>query len=671
MELFLIILGLLALIGVSHVLNRIVPAVPVPLFQIALGALLTLGPAGIHMELDPELFFVLFIAPLLFNDGKRTPRDELWELRGWILLMAVGLVFATVLVGGYAIHGMIPSIPLSAAFGLAAILSPTDAVAVSALAGRVHLPKSIHRLLEGESLMNDASGLVAFKFAVAATVTGVFSLPHATLSFFIIAIGGLLSGVVLSVFIIGLRAFLRRFGIEDVTMHMLIQILTPFVIYLISEEIGVSGILAVVAGGIFHAVYKDRFEPYASKLQIVSASTWSVILFVLNGLVFLMLGLQIPHVTSTIFQDPAFDNFRVVLYIAVIVALLYALRFAWVYAFSLLERNERTNRQKLRYAVLTALSGVRGTVTLAGAFSIPLVLKDGSPYPERDLILFLSAGVILFTLAIASIALPLLSRGKPKEEGGDSKRLTEREAQFRIIERTVEALREEMNEENKEVVLSVIADYNRKLQQMGTQPGFHERHQWRSIAMQAWLTAIKAERAEAQRLLKEGQIEPDTAEHFEEALARAESLLHSRRRVFATAMRVSVAQLRRGLKRGGRGPVRTGEEIKQLKKLKLQTSRAAMARLREGMNDDNREAVLSLIVHYQETVERLKESIRSPERKEQFEQQKRELENKAIQLERDALQEMYANGEVTLGMMNSLRFFVNAMEAAVAEEQLE
>lgn len=670
MELFLMILALLVLVGVSHVLNRIVPAIPVPLFQIALGALLTLGPAGIHMELDPELFFVLFVAPLLFNDGKRTPRDELWELKGWILLMSVGLVFATVLVGGYAIHAMIPSIPLSAAFGLAAILSPTDAVAVGALAGRINLPKSIIRLLEGESLMNDASGLVAFKFAIAATVTGVFSLPHATLSFVFIAAGGLLAGVVLSVLIIALRAFLRRLGIEDATMHMLIQILTPFVIYLISEEIGVSGILAVVAGGIIHAVYKDRFEPYASKLQIVSASTWSVILFVLNGLVFLMLGLQIPHVSLTIIQDPAFDNFRVVTYIAAIVALLYALRFAWVYLFSLLERNDRTNRQKLRSTALTTLSGVRGTVTLAGAFSIPLVLNDGSPFPERNLILFLSAGVILFTLVIASVALPLLSRGKPQEAGSD-KRLTEREAQLCIMERTVKALKEEMNEENKEAVLSVIADYNRKLQQLGTQPGFRERHQFRSRALEAWLTAISAERAQAQRLLKEGRVKPETARQFEESLSRVESLLLSRTRIFATAFKLALSRVWRRITQGRGGVSVAPREAKDLKKLKIQTCKAAMAKLREEMNEENREAALSLIVRYQEAVERLKESIRSPERKEQFSHQKRELENKAIQLERDTLQQMYANGEVTLGMMNSLRFFVNAMEAAVAEEHLE
>ncbi|GIO12890.1 sodium, potassium, lithium and rubidium/H(+) antiporter [Cohnella xylanilytica] len=670
MELFLVILVLLALIGVSNVLNRIVPAVPVPLFQVALGALLTLGPFGVHLELEPELFFVLFVAPLLFNDGRRMPRDELWKLRGSILLLAVGLVFATVLAGGYGIHAMIPSIPLSAAFALAAILSPTDAVAVSALSGRINLPKGIIRLLEGEALMNDASGLVAFKFAVAATVTGVFSLPHATVSFVLIAVGGLLSGVVLSFLVILLRTFLRRLGIEDATMHMLIQILTPFVIYMVSEEIGVSGILAVVAGGIFHAVAKDRMEPYATKLQVVSASTWSVILFILNGLVFLILGLQIPGAASVIFRDPNFDNYQVIGYIAIITVSLYALRFAWVYLFSALDPKERTNRRKLKDSVLTALSGVRGAVTLAGAFSIPLFLEDGSPFPQRDLIIFLSAGVILFTLLTASIALPLLSRRSGAAREGD-KHLSENEAQIRIVEKAMRGLKEEANEENKEAVMSVLGDYNRKLQQIRTQPGFKERKAWRSDFGRLWAAGLKAEREEMERQLEAGKISPETARRFEAALGRMESLLVSGRfRFLATSLRLAFKRLwKRATGRGRKAW--SLEEVKELKRLKLDTSKAAIVRLREETGGANKEAALPIIMHYQDAIERLRDSMASPQRQEKFAQMKREVELKAIQLERDALQEMYAAGEVTLGMVNSLRFFINTMEATVTEDQIE
>ena len=196
MDIFLVVLVLLTIIAISNIVNRFVPFIPVPLIQVALGIIAASFPQGLHFELNTELFCFVYRSAA-FNDGKRTPRAELWNLRAPILLLALGLVFATVIVGGYTIHWMIPSIPLAAAFGLAAILSPTDVVAVSALSGRVKMPKGILRLLEGEGLMNDASGMVAFKFAIAAAVTGAFSLAQA-FSFVLISAGGLLSGVVIS-----------------------------------------------------------------------------------------------------------------------------------------------------------------------------------------------------------------------------------------------------------------------------------------------------------------------------------------------------------------------------------------------------------------------------------------------------------------------------------------
>src|SRR4051794_8312168 len=186
MEFFLLTLLLLAVIGLSCFLPHFFPYIPVPLGSISLGGLFASIPFGIHIPMEPELFFVLFIAPLLFHDGKNVSRHALWKLRKPILLLALGLVFVTVFAIGYLIYWLIPSIPLPAAFALAAILSPTDVVAVSAISSRVKIPKTIMHLLEGEGLMNDASGLVAFKFAVAATVTGVFSLAQASGSFLVI-----------------------------------------------------------------------------------------------------------------------------------------------------------------------------------------------------------------------------------------------------------------------------------------------------------------------------------------------------------------------------------------------------------------------------------------------------------------------------------------------------
>ncbi|PAD43793.1 Na+/H+ antiporter [Shouchella clausii] len=418
-----LVLLLFFIIGLSNIIQRFLPFIPLPLIQIALGMLCSISPtAGLHIPLEPELFFVLFIAPLLFNDGKVTPRDELWKLRLPILLLALGLVFATVVVIGLFIHWLIPSIPLPAAFALAAILSPTDVVAVSSIAKRVHMPKGLMRLLEGEGLMNDASGLVAFKFAVAATVTGIFSVSEASVSFLLIALGGLGLGVLFSFMLIGLKMALRRFGMEDITTHMIIQIITPFVIYIGAEEFGVSGILAVVAAGIVHAIEKEKVESRTLELQRVSDTTWSVILFILNGLVFVLLGLQIPDTTRLIFDDPQITNMEVIGYILAITASLLLLRYIWLALFwkkikPLLFFQEEPEEKHRAIALLT-FSGVRGAVTLAGAFTIPYIVADGSPFPERDLLLFLAAGTILVTVLLASILLPLLAK-KPELQEAD------------------------------------------------------------------------------------------------------------------------------------------------------------------------------------------------------------------------------------------------------------
>ncbi|EUJ37591.1 Na+/H+ antiporter [Brochothrix thermosphacta DSM 20171 = FSL F6-1036] len=258
MAIFDFILVMLIIIGLSHVINRFIPFVSVPLIQIALGAVLSFIPSLWHLELNPELFLVLFIAPLLFNDGKRVNSGALWNIRIPIILLAVGLVFVTTFAVGYFIHWMIPTIPYPAAFALAAILSPTDAVAVGSLSDRIKLPKNIMQLLEGEALMNDASGLVAFKMAIAAMVTGTFSIWNAAGNFVVVSVGGLIVGALAAFLILRMRHLLRRFGMEDVTIHLLMQIVTPFLIYLLAEEIGVSGILAVVMGGVVHGMEKKK-----------------------------------------------------------------------------------------------------------------------------------------------------------------------------------------------------------------------------------------------------------------------------------------------------------------------------------------------------------------------------------------------------------------------------
>lgn len=681
MEIFLFVLVLLTLIGISNIINHFVPNLPVPLIQIALGIVIAVGYPSLHTALDPKLFFLLFVAPLLFNDGKRIPKRNLWRLRTPILLLALGLVFATVFCMGYAIHWMIPSIPLPAAFALAAILSPTDAVAVSSIAGRNHLPKTILNLLEGEALMNDASGLVAFNFAIAAAVTGVFSLREASVSFLIIALGGLVLGAALAFVIIWFRLFLRRLGMEDVTMHMLLQLLTPFAIYLIAEHLEVSGILAVVAGGLVQAIERKHVESaFSSRMRIVSDSTWSVVIYILNGLVFVILGLEIPDVIRVIWKDAQFNNVRVIAYIILITLALIALRFAWIFLLSegqrLLKRKKPVFSRSLRAYALTSLSGVRGAVTLAGALSIPLVLQNGSAFPERDLIIFLAAGVILVTLLIASFLLPLIVE---KKETGLEVDLAsaEQEAKVKLIKIIIRSIQEERTEENREASLSVLSDYRRLLMTaLNSSRNHNSSKASHHVESEARLLGLQAEKEALKTLLDQGKITAEIADQAREILDRTEVLFTNRMKLrimfFAMAFFSKLNPFARyHFYKRGRGPEfpTHHDQLQTIKNIKIQTSKAAISALSSRVNNENRDIYYSTIAHYTEIIERLEFGDQASKGNTHFEKEKRLLQYKAIQTGRDKIQALYESGEVSRQDSVKLRHFMNQIEATIFEEE--
>ena len=680
METFLFVLVLLTLIGISNIVNHFVPNIPVPLIQIVLGIVIAVIYPGMHTALDPELF-LLFVAPLLFNDGKRISKRNLWRLRTPILLLALGLVFATVFCMGYAIHWMIPSIPLTAAFALAAILSPTDAVAVSSIAGRVHLPKTLLNLLEGEALMNDASGLVAFKFAIAATVTGAFSLREASVSFLIIALGGLALGTVLAFAVIWFRLFLRRLGMEDVTMHMLLQLLTPFAIYLIAEHLEVSGILAVVAGGIVQAIEREHVESaFSSRLRVVSDSTWSVVIYILNGLVFVILGLEIPDVIKVIWRDAQFDNARVITYIVSITVALIVLRFVWIFLLSegqhLLKHRKPVFSRSLRAYTQTSLAGVRGAVTLAAALAIPLVLQNGRAFPERDLMIFLAAGVILLTLLIASFLLPLITEKRETNAEADQM-AAEREAKVKLIKAIIHSIQEEKTEENRAASLSVLSEYRRFLMATLNSSSKHSpsKASYREES-EARLLGIRAEKEALQNLLEQGKITADIADRAREILNRTEAILANRMklRVMSSVMALS-ARLRPLVrydfyKRGSKPELPTRHNpLPTIKNIKIQTSKAAINVLSSQVNDENRGIYYPVIAHYAEIIERLALDGHTSKGNTHFEQDKRSLQYKAIQTGRDIIQALYENGEVSRQDSVKLRHFMSQIEATIFEEE--
>ncbi|MBB5427452.1 Na+/H+ antiporter [Paraburkholderia sp. JPY303] len=422
MEIVFTVLILLLAVAASGVLARALPfKLPLPLVQIAIGAMLAWPRLDLHVAFDPEIFMLLFIPPLLFADGWRIPKREFFMARRAILMLALGLVFMTVLVVGHFVHVLVPQISLPVAFALAAVLSPTDAVALSGIAGKGRIPGQLMHILEGEALMNDASGLVALKFAIAAALTGAFSLRAASVSFVIIAVGGLAVGAAVSaVFSFVSARFLNLTEEGDPAPGVVMTLLIPFAAYLTAERFELSGILAAVSAGMMMN-YASIMEKWQVASRVRATSTWTMIEFVFNGMVFIMLGLQFPHILGRALLDAHETNdAQVALLIGYIVAVafaLYAMRFAWVWLLRWFSSRGATKHgvanavPGLRMVSVTTVAGVRGAVTLAGVLSLPEVLPNGTPLPGRDLAIFIASGVILLSLLVAVAALPLLLRG--------------------------------------------------------------------------------------------------------------------------------------------------------------------------------------------------------------------------------------------------------------------
>lgn len=415
-----VVLAMLLAVVASGYLVRALPlSLPLPLVQIGLGAIIS-GVFKQGVMLDPHIFFLLFLPPLLFLDGWRIPKDGLFRDKATILELALGLVIFTVLGIGLLVHWMIPSMPLPVAFALAAIVSPTDPVAVSSIAARVPIPKRLMHILEGESLLNDASGLVCFRFAVAAMLTGGFSLASASLTFLWVALAGLGIGAGITAAISFAQRWLSRHVGEDAGSPILISLLTPFAAYMTAELVHASGILAAVAAGITMS-YVELSGRALATTRLQRAAVWDTVQFTLNGIMFVLLGEQLPGILRgamhTVEQGEHLGPWWLAAYALAISLGLIVLRFLWVWAslrLTLFRQGASVDqplRLHWRLVLATSLAGVRGAITLAGVLSLPLLLPDGTPFPARDLAIFLATAVILVTLITASIGLPRLLRG--------------------------------------------------------------------------------------------------------------------------------------------------------------------------------------------------------------------------------------------------------------------
>jgi monovalent cation/hydrogen antiporter len=521
----IIVIILLTAVLVSGALGRALPwAIPLPLLQIGIGFLIARF-LNHGITLDPELFFLLFLPPLLFLDGWRIPKDALRRDFLGIFQLSVGLVVTTVVGAGFIIHWMIPVMPLAVAFALAAIVSPTDAVAVEGITRHLSAPRRIVAILQGEALFNDASGLVAFRFAVAAAVTGAFSLPSASASFVWVALAGLAVGFILTSVAVSLRTrFNVRFG-EDSGAAVLVSVLLPFGAYLLAEEIGASGILAAVAAGVMMSRAELTGRASAATRTQRSA-VWNMLQFSLNGAIFILLGEQFPRIfesaTRVAIETADHRPWLLVCYALAICLLLYVFRFLCIYASIIASRVLRRSappegsRATFRVMLILTLGGVRGAVTLAGVMTLPLTTAGGGAFPARDLAIFLAAAVIVFSLLFASVSLPPLLRsfGVPSNQThANQRRLAEAAAKDAAGEaivahsQSLEATHASLNRDalsiEGEHILAELSDT------LGIEPEADTDRpdgvSWRQ-AREMRRTAVAAARTAIYRLAQEGQI---------------------------------------------------------------------------------------------------------------------------------------------------------------------
>lgn len=526
MEIITLVLTLLFAVVVSGILARLLAfPVPRPLVQIALGAAIGLV-ADWRVTLDPNIFFLLFLPPLLFLDGWRIPPDDMFKDGVTILELALGLVVFTVIGMGFFIHWMIPAMPLAVAFALAAVVSPTDPIAVSAIAQRTPIPKRMMHILEGESLLNDASGLVCLRFAVAAALTGIFSPHAAALNFLWVAVGGIVVGAGLTWLVGRIKELVtRRLG-EESGSQILISLLIPFGAYLVAEHLHCSGILAAVSAGLMMGVVEGRGNALAVT-RIRRTTVWDLIQFTANGIIFVLLGEQLPTIlagaTDTVRLTGNHEPWWLAIYIVAINIGLAALRFAWVWLslrLTLFRRPEERTRPNWRVVGAMSLAGVRGAITLAGVLTLPLTMADGSAFPARDLAILLAMGVIIVSLIAASIGLPLMMRGleMPAEPSRDAEieaaRIAAAEVAIAEIERTQHRLAEGRKDADIYVnIASRLMDiYRERIDHRSNLPEDTAllRH-GEFIERELRLAALKAERGEVFRRVRRRELGSEAA----------------------------------------------------------------------------------------------------------------------------------------------------------------
>lgn len=485
---FEMIIGILGAVVLSSFLSRLMPRISMPLVQIALGLALALLPVFPTVKLDPELFMVLFIAPLLYLEAHEIDKRALYSTLRYSLPMAIGLVLGSMVLVGVVMHAAWPALPLAAACALGAALGPTDAVAVSSMGQSTAFTKEQKGILEGESLFNDASGVVSFQFAILAATTGTFSIADASREFLISFIGGVGVGVLAGIPTNWIFRFARRMGWETMTTRILVELFLPFLVFLGADDIAhVSGILAVVTFGLTVHFDHTGLSPNTARTNIVSSSVWSVLSFALNGTVFILLGMQLPGAMLTSWDDREVSRGMLAGTILLVSAATIAIRFLWIWLITAPSGKQakggeagRRRPRSLRDTAIMTFGGAKGTISLALMFTIPYAVSSGAAFPKRNDLIFIAAGVIVVTLLLANFLLPWLAPKNDREESSQFEKVN-----VEVLGRTVAELSEDMNDENRAVLLPIIDSYNMRISRIKQRQGTFDAETFEALQIEA------------------------------------------------------------------------------------------------------------------------------------------------------------------------------------------
>lgn len=442
-ENILLILSLLFAIAMLTMVSEKLK-IAYPIFLVIAGLLIGFIPGIPMVRLHPDMVFLIFLPPLLYAAAWNTSWKDFWMLKRPISLLAVGLVIFTSITVAYISHAIIPGFPLAYGFLLGGIISPPDAVAATSVLENMKIPKRVINILEGESLINDASSLTVFRFALAAILTGQFTFWEATGEFFLIGLMGAFIGLAVAFLVYLVHKWLPT----SPSIDTVLTLISPYIMYILAEHFHYSGVLAVVSGGLFLSYQSHEVFSYNSRIQVYAF--WDTLVFLLNGLVFILIGLQLPQIIAGLGQSSLAEA---IYYAVVISVLTIVIRIIWVFPGAYLPRilsrriRKREQNPGWRPVFVVAWSGMRGVVSLASALAIPLTLTDGSSFPHRNLLLFITFTVILFTLVLQGLTLPWLARKLNVIESGEEESEQQLAVKLRLAEVTLAHMKEHYQEE--------------------------------------------------------------------------------------------------------------------------------------------------------------------------------------------------------------------------------